>query len=112
MYKLLKMAKDRFSKFKPINWNPAFKYAPNTLMEKQIKRKRMESKEFNMVTGLLKFPLNKWEIDFVNSILKWNKEMTIGQIKVVRNIVKKYNKNKKQTNTQAKQHVHLANTEG
>ena len=104
------MAKDRFSKFKPIFWNKKFKYGVDPLKEgNEIKRRRMEDDEYNRVYGLLEFKnLTEWEIGFIHSILKWRKELTMNQIRVIRKIIKK----NKQTNIQAEQLVHSAKTEG
>ena len=95
------MAKDRFSNQKGTNWNPDMKYAPDSMRVNQYISKRcMEASLFSNLTKLLNYKLNDWESNFVQSLLKANKELTIKQEKTLKNIIKKY----KQSNIQPERH--------
>jgi hypothetical protein len=84
------MAKDRFSKFKGSNWNPKMKYhADSYFVNQYISKRCMEASLFARLTKLLEYNLNEWEINFVKSLLKSNKELTIKQEKTIKNIIKK-----------------------
>jgi hypothetical protein len=95
------MAKDRFSKFKGTNWNPLMKYqADSYFVNQYISKRCMEASLFSNLTKLLNYKLNDWELNFVQSLLKANKELTIKQEKTLKNIIKKH----KQSNIQPERH--------
>jgi hypothetical protein len=60
----------------------------------------MEASLFSNLTKLLNYKLNDWESNFVQSLLKTNKELTLKQEKTLKNIIKKY----KQSNIQPERH--------
>jgi hypothetical protein len=93
------MAKDRFSKFKGSNWNPMMKYhADSYFVNQYISKRCMEASLFSKLTKLLNYKLSDWELNFVNSLLKANKELTLKQEKTLKNIIKK------QANIQPEKH--------
>lgn len=95
------MAKDRFSKFKGSNWNPTMKYhADSYFVNQYISKRCMETSMFANLTKLLNYKLNDWESNFVQSLLKANKELTLKQEKTLKNIIKKH----KQASTQPERH--------
>jgi hypothetical protein len=95
------MAKDRFSNQKGTNWNPAMKYSADSMRVNQYISKRcMEASLFSNLTKLLNYKLNDWESNYVQSLLKINKELTLKQEKTLKNIIKKY----KQSNIQPERH--------
>ena len=95
------MAKDRFSKFKGTNWNTNMKYhADSYFVNQYISKRCMEASLFSNLTKLLNYKLNDWELTFVKSLLKANKELTIKQEKTLKNIIKKH----KQSNIQPERH--------
>ena len=60
----------------------------------------MEESLFAKLTKLLEYNLNDWELNFVKTLLKSNKELTLKQEKTLKNIIKK----QKQTSTQPERH--------
>jgi hypothetical protein len=95
------MAKDRFSNQRATNWNTTMKYSADSYFVNQYISKRcMEASLFSNLTKLLNYKLNDWELNFVQSVLKANKELTIKQEKTLKNIIK----NHKQSNIQPERH--------
>jgi hypothetical protein len=83
------MAKDRFSKFKRVNWDNQFKYGLDSLTESN-KRSKMEKSVFDSCCRLLNNPLNKWELEFINSIITNKTQLTLKQSKTLTTIILKY----------------------
>lgn len=86
------MAKDRFSKFKKSNYNKQLKYGLDVLIEKNksfIKRPELTLKERKRLKELLKSKVSSYDGDFIKSVLKSNKSMTISQLNVIKKIEEK-----------------------
>jgi len=91
------MAKDRFSRQKPINWNSGWKQT-GSFIKPEVK---VVQKEYNYKTRkqqevivhvkqeYWKF-MNEWERTFIVGIEKMPYKLTSKQISILKNTIKKY----------------------
>tara|TARA_R100000935_G_C2820120_1_gene159349 strand:+ start:196 stop:462 length:267 start_codon:yes stop_codon:yes gene_type:complete len=88
------MAKDRFSKFKPINYNKEFKYGTDGEMNHYVipNRKKLKEKGRNYIINLIKICKDKFNIKFLRSILVQDKKPTKKQETQIVKIINNTNK--------------------
>ncbi len=86
------MAKDRFNRFKPINWNSGFKQTGSFIkpeVKKSPKIRNKNQQEFvDAISLCWNSKMNDWELEFVNNIRftpwlisdkQWNKLVEINK---------------------------------
>ena len=88
------MAKDRFSKFKPINWNSEFKQTGSFIKPEIVKpKKELRDPEVTkfLVSVLEDFEkyMTKWEYDFIKSIILVPFKCSSKQVEIIKKIIEK-----------------------
>lgn len=90
------MPKDRFSKFKPINWNTGFKQTGSFIKHESpsTPKKSIRTLEQNNVLYHIfdsgKEHMSEWELTFFNSILSVPYQISLKQKEVIKGVIKKY----------------------
>jgi hypothetical protein len=90
------MAKDRFNRFKPINWNSSFKQTGSFIkpeVKKSPKIRDKNQQEFvDAISLCWNSKMNEWELEFVSSIRFSPWMLSDKQMSKLTEINIKYNK--------------------
>jgi len=87
------MAKDRFNRFKPINWHSGFKqtgsFINNEKPNHKLRSNEYQNKLLNLY-NIYKPVLTEWENEFLKSIISLPFQLTDKQKDIVKRITKKH----------------------
>jgi hypothetical protein len=83
------MAKDRFSKYKPVNWNSGYK-ATGSFLKPDKPRKELKSTELitklTSIVQTFSMYLTQWEVNFITNLLSHPYALSDKQNQVISNI--------------------------
>lgn len=85
------MAKDRFSRFKRVNYDHDFRYGNETYRASINPKEKLCHEQKDWLLDFIKRgKLNKWELDFLQSLIHRGKKLSDKQSDVVIKIYNKY----------------------
>jgi hypothetical protein len=86
------MAKDRFNRFKPINWNSGFKQTGSFIKPESKKQHRSTSGQQKLLVlyEIYRPVLTEWENEFLKSVISLPFELTDKQREVIKRISMKH----------------------
>jgi hypothetical protein len=84
------MAKDRFNRFKPINWDPSFKQTGSFLPKDQKPKKQLrtfeQSEKLIRIRKTFGSYMTDWELNFLDSIISVPYQLSEKQREVLMKI--------------------------